>query len=104
MPTYAYRCPACGHEFQKFHKMSVRARPKCPACGTLAQRVITGGVGLHFKGSGFYATDYKKGHKAPERQDGPKQAVGDKKPDDKKPDDKKPDDKKPSTKQPGDDH
>jgi putative FmdB family regulatory protein len=94
MPTYAYRCPSCGHEFQKFHKMSVRTRPKCPACGTVAQRVITGGVGLHFKGSGFYATDYpKKGSKAPEGQEGQKKAG-----------DKKPEAKKPSAKQPGDDH
>jgi len=95
MPTYAYRCPACGHEFQKFHKMSVRTRPKCPACGAVAERVITGGVGLHFKGSGFYVTDYpKKGSKAPERQEGQKKAVGDKKPDEKKPDEKKPSNKK----------
>jgi len=60
MPTYAYRCPKCGHEFHKFHKMTAKARPKCPACGTTAERRITGGAGLHFKGSGFYITDYKK--------------------------------------------
>jgi len=60
MPTYAYRCPKCGHEFQKFRKMTVKARPKCPECGTTAVSKITGGVGLHFKGSGFYITDYKK--------------------------------------------
>ena len=61
MPTYAYSCPECGHEFQKFHKMNVRTRPKCPECGTPAERKITGGAGLLFKGSGFYITDYKKG-------------------------------------------
>jgi len=61
MPTYAYRCPKCGHEFQKFHKMNARTRPKCPECGTSAERIITGGAGLLFKGSGFYITDYKKG-------------------------------------------
>ena len=64
MPTYAYTCPACGHEFQKFHKMSVKARPKCPECGAMAERQITGGAGLLFKGSGFYITDYKKADKA----------------------------------------
>jgi putative FmdB family regulatory protein len=86
MPNYAYRCPSCGHEFQKFHKMSARTRPKCPECGTTAERVITGGAGLHFKGSGFYATDYpKKGSKAPEASEGQKKAVGDKKPEAKKP-------------------
>jgi putative FmdB family regulatory protein len=57
MPTYAYQCPKCGHEFHKFHKMHAR-RPKCPECGTTADRKITGGAGLVFKGSGFYVTDY----------------------------------------------
>jgi putative FmdB family regulatory protein len=61
MPTYAYRCPACGHEFEKFHKITVKSRPRCPRCGKAAVRVITGGAGLLFKGSGFYITDYKKG-------------------------------------------
>jgi predicted nucleic acid-binding Zn ribbon protein len=42
----------------------VKARPKCPECGTTAERQITGGAGLHFKGSGFYITDYKKAEKA----------------------------------------
>jgi len=60
MPTYAYVCPSCGHEFHKFHKMNAKVRPKCPECGTVGQRRITGGAGLHFKGSGFYITDYKK--------------------------------------------
>jgi putative FmdB family regulatory protein len=66
MPTYAYRCPKCGHEFQKFQKMSDRARPKCPKCQTKAERVITGGAGIVFKGSGFYITDYKKAGKTGE--------------------------------------
>jgi putative FmdB family regulatory protein len=61
MPTYAYRCPACGHEFSRFHKMNVRTRPRCPQCGAVAERMITGGAGLLFRGSGFYITDYKKG-------------------------------------------
>jgi len=59
MPTYAYRCPR-GHKFDRFQKISARPGAKCPECGRRAQRVITGGVGLLFKGSGFYATDYKR--------------------------------------------
>lgn len=60
MPTYAYKCPQCGHRFELFHKMSDPCCPACPECDTETDRVITGGAGLHFKGSGFYATDYKK--------------------------------------------
>lgn len=75
MPTYAYRCPKCGHEFYKFHKMTVKTRPKCPECGTTAERRITGGAGLHFKGSGFYITDYKKGQTGQGGQEGKKPAA-----------------------------
>lgn len=60
MPTYQYRCLGCGHEFEKFQKITSKARPKCPQCGARPERVISGGVGLVFKGSGFYATDYKR--------------------------------------------
>ena len=60
MPTYDYRCPSCGHDFEKFEKINARVRPKCPQCGTRAERQISGGAGLLFKGSGFYITDYKR--------------------------------------------
>jgi len=60
MPTYGYRCPACGHEYDKLQKMSDLTRAKCPECETLGERIIAGGVGLVFKGSGFYETDYKR--------------------------------------------
>jgi len=66
MPTYAYRCPK-GHEFDLVQKISAPAGATCPECGQAAQRVITGGAGLVFKGSGFYITDYKRaGKKGPE--------------------------------------
>jgi putative FmdB family regulatory protein len=60
MPTYAYRCTKCEHEFEAFEKMtaSPRAR-KCPLCGGRAMRVISGGAGFLFKGEGFYTTDYR---------------------------------------------
>ncbi len=60
MPTYAYRCPSCGHDYDKFQKISDRTAAKCPECGTRGERVITGGAGFVFKGSGFYITDYKR--------------------------------------------
>jgi putative FmdB family regulatory protein len=64
MPTYEYRCPA-GHEFERFQKMTEASRARCPECGRMAQRRISGGAGLIFKGSGFYITDYGKDGKGP---------------------------------------
>ncbi|HKP29557.1 MAG TPA: zinc ribbon domain-containing protein [Gemmatimonadales bacterium] len=66
MPTYEYRCPQ-GHEFEKFQKMSDTARVKCPVCGKVASRKISGGAGFVFKGSGFYITDYGKDGKGPRK-------------------------------------
>lgn len=66
MPTYEYRCPQ-GHEFEKLQKMSSATRVKCPQCGRVASRRISGGAGLVFKGSGFYITDYGKDGKGPRK-------------------------------------
>ena len=60
MPTYDYECKACGHVFETMHAMSAPALRKCPECGKLKlARLISGGAGVIFKGSGFYETDYK---------------------------------------------
>lgn len=64
MPTYEYACPR-GHDFELFQKMSDKPRARCPVCGAMAVRQISGGAGLHFKGSGFYITDYGKDGKGP---------------------------------------
>jgi putative FmdB family regulatory protein len=70
MPTYHYRCPKCGHEYDRLQKITAKTRVKCPECGTPGERVITGGGGFLFKGSGFYATDYKKvGDKSAKREE-----------------------------------
>jgi putative FmdB family regulatory protein len=66
MPTYEYRCPE-GHVFEKFQKMAEKPRAKCPVCGKPAMRMISGGAGLVFKGSGFYITDYGKDGKGPRK-------------------------------------
>ncbi len=60
MPTYEYVCTQCGHTFEVLQNMSDKALSKCPKCAKKLRRVIGGGAGLIFKGSGFYATDYKK--------------------------------------------
>jgi putative FmdB family regulatory protein len=69
MPTYEYQCPE-GHLFDKFQKMTDKPRAKCPVCGKMATRKISGGAGLVFKGSGFYITDYGKDGKGPRKADG----------------------------------
>ncbi|MDH5643673.1 MAG: zinc ribbon domain-containing protein [Gemmatimonadota bacterium] len=60
MPTYAYTCPKCGHEYDKLQKMSDTSPAPCPQCGAQGDRMISGGAGVVFKGSGFYETDYKR--------------------------------------------
>jgi putative FmdB family regulatory protein len=61
MPTYEYECRACGHAFETMHSMSAPVLRKCPKCGKLKlDRLISGGAGVIFKGSGFYETDYKR--------------------------------------------
>jgi putative FmdB family regulatory protein len=60
VPTYDYRCRACGHELEMFQSMSEGPKRKCPECGELKlQRLIGAGAGILFKGSGFYETDYR---------------------------------------------
>ena len=60
MPTYEYECPSCGNIFEKFQKMSETALSECPKCGNKIRRVINGGSGIIFKGSGFYVNDSRK--------------------------------------------
>jgi putative FmdB family regulatory protein len=68
MPTYEYRCPN-GHEFELFQRMSDKPGARCPTCRSAAERRISGGAGLHFKGSGFYITDYGKDGKGPRKSE-----------------------------------
>lgn len=60
MPTYEYECKKCRKKFDYFQKMSDPFLKKCPTCQGKVERLIGGGAGLIFKGSGFYITDYKK--------------------------------------------
>src|SRR5215467_653686 len=60
MPTYEYRCDACGHTFERFQSITADPIKRCPECGkSKVRRLIGTGAGLIFKGSGFYITDYR---------------------------------------------
>ena len=59
MPTYEYKCDQCGHGFEEMQSITANALTKCPICNSSIRRVINGGAGLIFKGTGFYITDYK---------------------------------------------
>ncbi len=57
MPTYEYLCDSCGNDFEVFQKMSDEPVHVCPQCGKGVRRVFSGGLGISFKGSGFYVND-----------------------------------------------
>ena len=65
MPTYDYICNKCGHTFELFQSMTETPRKTCPVCKRVVRRLVSGGSGLIFKGSGFYLTDYKNDKKTP---------------------------------------
>lgn len=59
MPTYEYKCRDCAEKFDEFQKITDPPLTRCPFCGGDVDRVISGGSGIMFKGSGFYITDYR---------------------------------------------
>ncbi len=72
MPTYEYECQKCGNRFEVFQSITDEPRKRCPSCKGRVQRVISGGAGLLFKGSGFYITDYRsEGYKKAAKADQP---------------------------------
>ena len=65
MPTYGYRCGNCGHQFEIIQRISDQPLTTCPNCqGKLSKMLYP--VGISFKGSGFYTTDYKDSGKSPD--------------------------------------
>ncbi|MDZ7261344.1 MAG: zinc ribbon domain-containing protein [candidate division KSB1 bacterium] len=60
MPTYEYLCDNCGHRFERFQLITEAPVKECPVCRKQqVRRLISGGNGLLFKGTGFYITDYR---------------------------------------------
>lgn len=59
MPTYEYACDSCGHGFETVQKMFDAPLTACPECGKAVRRVLSGGIAISFKGSGFYVNDAK---------------------------------------------
>jgi putative FmdB family regulatory protein len=57
MPTYEYECTSCDKVFEAIQSMSEEPIKTCPECGMAVKRVIGGGMGIIFKGSGFYKND-----------------------------------------------
>ena len=59
MPTYEYRCLSCEHQFERFQRMSDEPVKECEVCGEPVKRLLFP-VAIHFKGNGFYSTDYAR--------------------------------------------
>jgi putative FmdB family regulatory protein len=66
MPTYEYECTRCGHVCEEFKPITAPRRQRCPECRGKVERLISGGLGVHFKGSGFYVNDSRGKKKAGE--------------------------------------
>ncbi|MEK9659799.1 MAG: FmdB family zinc ribbon protein [Chloroflexota bacterium] len=64
MPIYAYACGECGHEFELRQSFSAEPQQPCPQCSATAKRQIQA-VGVIYKGSGFYTTDYARKTNSP---------------------------------------
>jgi putative FmdB family regulatory protein len=78
VPIYEYRCPN-GHVFEIFQRMDDPPPEKCEICGAVPVERVLFPVAVHFKGSGFYSTDYGKGSRKPSRDgDKPSESSSDK--------------------------
>lgn len=68
MPTYDYICKDCGHTFEVFQSMFDPTIKECPSCNGHVRRIVSGGTGLIFKGTGYYETDYKNNGKTSSKE------------------------------------
>jgi putative FmdB family regulatory protein len=60
MPTYEYECTKCNHAFEEEASIMAPPRQRCPRCRGKVQRLISGGTGIVFRGSGFYVNDSRR--------------------------------------------
>ena len=67
VPIYEYRCPN-GHHFERFQAMTAPPPERCDVCESAPVELVLYPVAIHYKGSGFYTTDYGKGK--PAKKDG----------------------------------
>lgn len=75
MPTYDYECKSCSHTFEAFQSISEAPLSSCPECGGPVRRLIGGGTGIIFKGSGFYVNDSRKSGSGSVSSSSPKPAA-----------------------------
>ena len=68
MPIYEYRCPN-GHLFERFQRMGDPPPDMCEVCGEGPVQTVLYPVAVHFKGSGFYTTDYGRGSRKPSKEE-----------------------------------
>ncbi len=69
MPTYEYKCAKCG-TFEVNQKITDEPLETCPVCGKVVKKLVSRGVGIIFKGSGFYITDHRnEDYKAKAKED-----------------------------------
>ncbi len=81
MPTYEYECLSCKYEFEAFQKITDDPLQECPRCNGMVRRKISAGSGLLFKGTGFYATDYRsENYKKKASAESPERSRGEEKP------------------------
>jgi putative FmdB family regulatory protein len=69
VPIYEYRCPN-GHRFERFQAISAAPPDGCDVCGASPVELVLYPVAIHYKGSGFYTTDYGKAKAASKEGEG----------------------------------
>jgi putative FmdB family regulatory protein len=75
MPLYEYKCPN-GHLFEVFHGMTEAGPEVCEVCGAAPLQIVLHPVAVHYKGSGFYSTDYGRGGRKPKDSSGGESGSG----------------------------